>query len=184
MNSIDLETKIEGLKKAIAEHKDFTGTYESQLVKTEQQLKDYNKIALPPVVFDDIYEAIEAGVGEFDFSDTDNFELEYGIDYDGRVNLESHEFKNPDDLIRMIAETVSKLFVEATEEEPENEKLEKPVETQPVVEKIPETEECDSEVVDVDGGETEVTVTPTDDEMKDFNEKVKEKSFRKRTWFK
>ena len=29
MSKIDLETKIEGLKKAIAEHKDFTGTYES-----------------------------------------------------------------------------------------------------------------------------------------------------------
>ena len=28
MNSIDLETKIEGLKKAIAEHKDFAGNYE------------------------------------------------------------------------------------------------------------------------------------------------------------
>ena len=31
MNKLDLETKIEGLKKAIAEHKDFAGTYESQL---------------------------------------------------------------------------------------------------------------------------------------------------------
>ena len=115
MNKIDLETKIEGLKKAIAEHKDFTGTYESQLVKTEQQLKDYNKIALPLVVFDDIYEAIEAGVGEFDFSDTDNFEIEYGIDYDGRVNCESHEFRNSDDLVRAVVEKVCKLFVEAEE---------------------------------------------------------------------
>ena len=31
MSKIDLETKIEGLKKAIAEHKDFAGTYEGQL---------------------------------------------------------------------------------------------------------------------------------------------------------
>ena len=112
MNEIDLKTKIEGLKKAIAEHKDFTGTYESQLVKTEQQLKDYNKIALPPVVFDDIYEAIEAGVGEFDFSDTDNFELEYGIDYDGRVHLENFDFTNTTDLVEMIVEKVSKIFTE------------------------------------------------------------------------
>ena len=55
MNSIDLETKIEGLKKAIAEHNDFAGTYTSDLAKAEQQLKDLGKIALPPVVFDDIY---------------------------------------------------------------------------------------------------------------------------------
>ena len=85
MNKIDLETKIEGLKKAIAEHKDFTGTYESQLKETEQELKDYNKVELTPMQLDDIYEAVEAGVEQFDWSDTDNFEIEYedGSSYDG-----------------------------------------------------------------------------------------------------
>ena len=112
MNELDLQTKIEGLKKAIAEHKDFTGTYESKLVEAEQQLKDLGKIELPPMVFDDIYEAIEKGVVEFDFDDTDNFDIEYGIEYDGKVHCESHDFRNSDDLVRMIAEQVSKLFTE------------------------------------------------------------------------
>ena len=112
MNSIDLETKIEGLKKAIAEHNDFAGTYESQLKETEQELKDLGKIALPPVVFDDIYEAVERGVGEFDFSDTDNFDKEFGIDYDGRVNLENFDFTNTTDLVEMIVKEVSKIFTE------------------------------------------------------------------------
>ena len=113
MNQYELETKIEGLKKAIAEHKDFAGTYESDLAKTEQQLKDYNKIALPPVVFDDMYEAVEKGVSGFDFSDTDNFDKEFGIDYDGKVHLENFDFTNQTDLVEMIVEKVSKLFVEA-----------------------------------------------------------------------
>ena len=120
MNSIDLETKIEGLKKAIAEHKDFTGTYESQLKEAEQELKDLGKIALPPVVFDDIYEAIEKGVSEFDWTDTDNFDKEFGIDYDGRVNLENFDFTNTTDLVEMIVEEVSKIFTEmdCPEDEP------------------------------------------------------------------
>ena len=113
MNQFELETKIEGLKKAIAEHKDFAGNYESDLAKTEQQLKDYNKIALPPAVFDDIYEAIERSVDQFDFSDTDNFDIEYGIEYDGKVHCESHEFCNSDDLVQMILEKVSRVFTEA-----------------------------------------------------------------------
>ena len=113
MSSIDLETKIEGLKKAIAEHKDFTGTYESQLKTTEQELKDIDKPVLTPSQLDDIYEAVEAGVEKFDFSDTDNFEIEYGIDYDGKVNCESHEFRNSDDLVQMVVDKVCKLFVEA-----------------------------------------------------------------------
>jgi len=112
MNELDLQTKIEGLKKAIAEHKDFAGTYESNLVEAEKQLKDLGKIALPPVVFDDIYEAIEHSVGEFDFSDEDNFEMEYGINHEDKVHCENIDFKNSDDLIRMIAEKVSELFTE------------------------------------------------------------------------
>ena len=112
MNSIDLETKIEGLKKAIAEHKDFAGTYESNLAKAEQELKDLGKIALPPVVFDDIYEAVDSAVCQYDFSDSDNYNIEYGIDYDGRVHCENIELQHNNDLIEAIVAKVSKIFTE------------------------------------------------------------------------
>ena len=120
MNEIDLKTKIEGLEKAITEHKDFSTTYEGQLKKAQQELKDYNKPELTPSQMDDIFEAVETGVENFDFSDTDNFEIEYGIDYDGRVNCESHEFRNSDDLVRMVAEKVCNLFKEADCPEDDN----------------------------------------------------------------
>ena len=112
MNEIDLTTKIEGLKKAIAEHKDFTGTYESQLVKAEQELKDLGKIALPPVVFDDIYEAVDGAVCQYDFSDSDNYNIEYGIEYDGKVYAESIELQHNSDLIDAIVGKVSRIFTE------------------------------------------------------------------------
>ena len=112
MNEIDLKTKIEGLKKAIAEHKDFTGTYDSQLKETEQELKDYNKVELTPTQLDDIYEAVEAGVEKYDFSDSDNYNIEYGIDYDGRVHCENIELQHSDELVRAVIEKVSKLFTE------------------------------------------------------------------------
>ena len=35
MNEIDLTTKIEGLKKAIKEHDDFSATYQNDLAKVE-----------------------------------------------------------------------------------------------------------------------------------------------------
>ena len=113
MNELDLTTKIEGLKKAIAEHSDFTNNYKSDLAKAEQQLKDLGKIALPPMVFDDIYEAIERGISDFDWSDTDNFDIEYGIEYDGKVQCESHEFINGGDLVDVIVTKVCELFKEA-----------------------------------------------------------------------
>ena len=112
MNSIDLETKLEGLKKAIAEHEDFTGTYKSQLETAEQELKDLDKPELTPAQLDDIFEAVERGVSEFDFSDSDNYDKEFGIDYDGRVHFENLELCNHTDLVEMIVKEVSKLFVE------------------------------------------------------------------------
>ena len=68
---------------------------------------------MTPVQLDDIFEAVEKGVNEYDFTDTDNFEIEYGIDYDGRVNCESHEFRNHEDLVQMIHDKVCRLFKEA-----------------------------------------------------------------------
>ena len=125
MNEIDLTTKIEGLKKAITEHKDFAGNYEDELKRAEQQLKDYNKPELTPMQLDDIYMAIEKGVEEFDFSDTDNFDIEYGIEYDGKVHCETHEINNTTDLVELICDKVTRLFKEAD---------------------VPETEECESTV--------------------------------------
>ena len=119
MNEIDLKTKIEGLKKAIAEHKDFTGTYESQLKETEQELKDYNKVELTPTQLDDIYEAVEAGVEKYDFSDTGNYNIEYGIEYDGKVYCENLELQHSGDLVEAIVEKVSRLFKEADAPEDE-----------------------------------------------------------------
>ena len=116
MNEMDLKTKIEGLEKAIAEHKDFAGTYESDLVRAQQELKDYNKPELTPSQLDDIHEAIEAGISEYDFSDNDNYNIEYGIDYDGRVNCESLELNDTYKLTETIVKKVQDLFKEIEDE--------------------------------------------------------------------
>ena len=112
MSKLDLETKIEGLKKAIAEHKDFAGTYESNLAKAEQDLKDIDKPELTSSQMDDIYKAVETGVGEFDWTDTNNFDKEFSIDYDDKVCLDNFDFTNTTDLVEVIVEKLSKLFTE------------------------------------------------------------------------
>ena len=113
MNKIDLEVKIESLKNMITEGQQQTSNYAGQLDKLNTELADVNKVALLPSQFDDIYEAIESGISEYDFSDTENFEIEYGIDYDGKVNCESHEFNNSQDLLEMINDKIQALFKEA-----------------------------------------------------------------------
>jgi len=112
MTKEQLETNKAALELLLNETSDKRVDYEAQIAQIKKDLKDLGKIALPPVVFDDIYEAIEYSVGEFDFSDEDNFEMEYGINHEDKVHCENIDFKNSDDLIRMIAEKVSELFTE------------------------------------------------------------------------
>ena len=117
MNKVDLEVKIESLKNMITEGQQQTSTYAGQLDEFNKRLADVNRVTLLPSQFDDIYEAIESGINEYDFSDTENFEIEYGIDYDGKVNCESHEFNNNQDLLEMINDKVQALFKEADGED-------------------------------------------------------------------
>ena len=112
MNELDLKTKIEGLEKAIKEHVDFADTYKTTLADTKQQLVDYNKPELTPEQSDAIECAVERAVSEFDFTDTDNYEIDYSLDYDGRVQCETHEFINGDDLVMEIVTKVCNLFKE------------------------------------------------------------------------
>ena len=124
MSEIELKLKIEGLEKVIQEHKADANRYEDQLKETNKQLKDYNKPELTPMQLDDIYEAVEKAVEEFDFSDTDNFDIEYGVDYDGRIHCESHEINNTTELTESICDKVTRLFKEI-ENEPTAEQINK-----------------------------------------------------------
>jgi hypothetical protein len=112
MNEIDLKTKIEGLEKAIKEHKDFTGTYESQLKETQKQLEDYNKPELTSAQLDDIQCAVESALENYSFSDCDNYETDFSLDYDGRVQLESIDLQDTYELTEMIVSRVHNLFKE------------------------------------------------------------------------
>ena len=112
MNQFELETKIEGLKKAIVEHEEMSQAHKDSLSKVEKQLKDYNKIALPPMVFDEIHEAVERAVDNIDFSDTSNYNVDFSIDYDNRVYIENLELTHSTDLVQEIVENISELFTE------------------------------------------------------------------------
>ena len=132
MNELDLKTKIEGLEKAIKEHQDFANTYEGQLKSTKQALEDYNKPALTPLQLDNIHEAVEQAVENYSWSDCDNYEAEFSLDYDGRVQLESIDLQDTHQLVEMIVNKVYKLFKEVDCPEDDNSQ----VNTQTVAEKI------------------------------------------------
>ena len=117
MSKDELETNKKALELLLSENGDQCIDYKAQITKIEQELKDLGKPELTSAQLDDIYEAVEMGVGEFDFSDEDNYNSEFELDYDNRVTLSNLELCNHQDLVQMIVDKVNKLFVETEAEE-------------------------------------------------------------------
>jgi len=111
----ELEKAVLMLEEQVETNKSLGMNYLEDLTKAKKDLADINKPELTPLQFDNLYEAIESGISNYDFSDSDNFDKEFGIDYDGKVTLESFDINNSQELVEAISEEVSKLFAEAEE---------------------------------------------------------------------
>ena len=115
MDKEQLEVNIAALQLLVNETTDKSKDFTAQLEQAKKDLADVNKPELTPLQLDNIQEAIEYAVDEYDFSDTDNYEKDFELEYDGRVQLSNFDLINQADLVEMIVDRVSKLFVEAEE---------------------------------------------------------------------
>ena len=121
MNRVEeLEKAVLMLEEQVEQNKTTSAEYLEDLARAKKELADINKPVLTPSQLDDIQEAIEAGIDNFDFSDSDNYNIEYGIDYDGRVHCENLELSDTYKLTEVITDKVHKLFVEAECPEDDN----------------------------------------------------------------
>jgi hypothetical protein len=132
MTKEQLETNLAALKLLQSETNDKLTDHKAQISLLEKQLEDINKPELTPQQLDAIQEAVENTVNDFDFEDTDNYNIEYELDYDGRVNASSLEFQSSYELVEKIVDKVHNLFKEADCPEDDNSQ----VNTQTVAEKI------------------------------------------------
>ena len=128
----ELEQKIQMLEQKVVSNTSEMVSVQADLKIAQKQLEDINKPELTPLQFDLIQEAIERGVDEFSFDDDENYDKEFGINYDGKVHLENLDLTCTYELVEMITSRVHKLFKEAECPEDDNSELN----TQTVAEKV------------------------------------------------
>ena len=112
MTKLELEVKLEALQKMLEEKANEQTTYQNQINELQRKLDDLNKPKLTAKQFDEVSDVIETAIGNFDFSNEDNYSIEFGLDYDGRVHCESFSFDNAYDLHNEIYGAVEHLFAE------------------------------------------------------------------------
>ena len=120
MTKQELELKLENLQKLLDEQNASANAYRDQIQELQKQLKDINKPKLTPLQFDELHGAIEEAVGQFDFDDSDNYDMDFHIDYDNRIAVESMSFSDDGELVREIYNKVEELFAEAEAPEDNN----------------------------------------------------------------
>ena len=115
MNKEELNTEIEKLKVSLEAHEEQVKDLSHDLKIATQRLVDCDKPKLTESQFSDLHNAIENAIDGFNFNEADAYQAEYGIDYDGKVYIDSIEFDGEDTLAEDVIQAVEKLFGVADE---------------------------------------------------------------------
>ena len=109
----DLQNKKAALELLQNETNEKLQDYRQQISILQKQIEDYNKPELTPRQLDDIQEAIEKAVDSYMFDDVDMYDVEFEMDYDGRVSISTIGLNETYRLVEAITERVYSLFKEA-----------------------------------------------------------------------
>ena len=115
MNRVDLEVKIESLKKMIIEGQQQTSNYAGQLNTLNKELEDLNKPKVTPLFLDKINETIVEAVESIELDD--GVSCDFELDYDNRVTISDIRFDDIHQIADKIYCKVGKLFAEILTED-------------------------------------------------------------------
>ena len=120
MNKDELNKEIAKLKLALESHTDQVKDLQNDLDNANKNLADIDKPKLTPSQFSSLHNAIENAIDGFNFNEPDSYQAEFGIDYDGKVYIDSIETDLESTLANDIIQEVEKCFGVADEDEDES----------------------------------------------------------------
>ena len=98
-----LEATVKGLQDKI-------GSLNMDLKAKQQELEDAGKPVVSSYTMDVINDAVNYAVENYNFDNADQYELEFSLDYDGRVQAETINLRDTYELVEAIVTNVEKQF--------------------------------------------------------------------------
>jgi len=105
-----LEATVKGLQDKI-------GSLNMDLKSKQKDLEDASKPVISSTAMDVINDAINHAVENYDFDNRDQYEIDFSIDYDGRVQAETINLTDTYELMEAIVTRVEKQFKIEQDEE-------------------------------------------------------------------
>jgi len=98
-----LEATCKGLEDKI-------GQLNMDLKSKQKDLENVNKPVISSEVMDTINDAINEAIENYDFDNSDQYEIDFSLDYDGKVQAETINLTDTYELMEAIVTKVEKQF--------------------------------------------------------------------------
>ena len=98
-----LEATVKGLQDKI-------GSLNMDLKNKQQELEDANKPVISSTTMNVINDAINHAVENYDFDNSDQYEIDFSLDYDSKVQAETINLTDTYELVEAIVTKVEKQF--------------------------------------------------------------------------
>ena len=98
-----LEATVKGLQDKI-------GSLNMELKDKQQELEDVSKPVISSTTMDIINDAVNYAVENYNFDNTDQYELDFSLDYEGRVQAETINLRDTYELMEAIVINIEKQF--------------------------------------------------------------------------
>jgi len=105
-----LEATVKGLQDKI-------GSLNMELKDKQKELEDAGKPVISSKTMDVVNDAINYAIENYNFDNTDQYQIDYSLDYDGRVQAESIDLTDAYELMEAIVTNVEKQFKIEQDEE-------------------------------------------------------------------
>ena len=98
-----LEATVKGLQDKI-------GQLNMDLKSKQQDLEDANKPVISSTTMDIVNDAVNNAIENYNFDNSDQYELDFSLDYDGKVQAETINLIDTYELIEAIVVGIEKQF--------------------------------------------------------------------------
>jgi hypothetical protein len=106
----ELERRIKELTVLIEESSNGVKNLVDEQNKLTKDLEDINKPKLSDDDLNKLIDIVERAVDNFSFDDCDNYECDFEIDYDNRIQLQSISLNDTHEICRSVSEAVEDFF--------------------------------------------------------------------------
>lgn len=106
----ELQLKISALSLQAEKYENDQKALATELAQAKQDLAEVNKPIISQEHYNILCDNISYKINEFDFDDADNFDIDFCIDYDSRIAVESMSFQNTDEIQRLVEEAIEQTF--------------------------------------------------------------------------